>query len=204
MIRLGPQGADRVRSSRMSHDDRGPYAPPSEPPLTMDHRRPPRGGGPAPVTLIVSVLLLAAAAGGVFYLYRGGARDSSGVPRPVGAPIGEVKVAAPPQAQPEDPAAGLSIYRDSPGAAPPAPAFVPPPEQPMPRPVAAPPPSASIRAAPLEATPPAEPARKVAAAAPTPAPAPAKAKLVPKPIAVAVAEPPPDVAADEKAPIWTI
>src|SRR5665213_1060788 len=120
MIRLGPQGADRVRSSRMSHDDRGPYAPPSEPPLTMDHRRPPRGGGPAPVTLIVSVLLLAAAAGGVFYLYRGGARDSSGVPRPVGAPIGEVKVAAPPQAQPEDPAAGLSIYRDSPGAAPPA------------------------------------------------------------------------------------
>ena len=40
----------------MSDHDRGPYTPPSEPPLAFDPRRPVRGAGPVPVTLIVSAL----------------------------------------------------------------------------------------------------------------------------------------------------
>ena len=120
----------------MSDYNRGPYTPGSEPPLTFDDRRAPRRGGPAPVTLILSLLLLAGVGGGVFYIYRGGARAPGEPPQPVGAPVRDVRVAAPPQAQPADPAAGLSIYKDDQGAGVAAPAFVPPPEQPTPRPVA--------------------------------------------------------------------
>ncbi len=118
----------------MSDPNRGPYA--SERPLAFDRPTEPRGGGggPAPVTLILSILVLLAVVGGVFYLYRGGLRAPDGPPQPVGAPVGDVRVAAPPQATPPDPAAGLSIYKDNPGASSGAPAFVPPPEQPTPRP----------------------------------------------------------------------
>lgn len=118
----------------MSDPNRGQYAP--ERPLAFDDYPAPRRGGPAPVTLILSVLVLLVAAGGVFYLYRGGLREPGGPPRPVGAPVGDVRVAAPPQAQAPDPATGLTIYKDNPNAPTNAPAFVPPPEQPTPRPVA--------------------------------------------------------------------
>jgi len=121
----------------MSDANRGSYA--SEPPLAFDSRRPRRGGGgPAPVTLILSVLLLAGVAGGVYYMYRGGLRGANDAPRPVGRPLNDVRTVAPPQATTADPAAGLSIYKDDPNAAPGAPAFVAPPEQPTPRPAPTP------------------------------------------------------------------
>ncbi len=74
---------DRVRHSQ-------------EPPLAFDGRRAARASGPAPVTLILSLMLLIAVGGGVFYIYRGGVRGSGDAPRPVGAPVGDVRSAAPP------------------------------------------------------------------------------------------------------------
>ena len=142
--------ADPYRRSRYEDD--------GEPPLRFDDRRSrPRGrSGPAPVTLLLSLLVLFGVGGGVFYMYRGGARGSSEAPQPVGAPIRDVRTAAPPQVQAVDPAAGLSIYKDDPNASVP-PAFVPPPEQPTARLASAPPPSvrtqASVPTSPLTATP---------------------------------------------------
>ena len=109
---------------------------PTERPLAFDGRDAPPRRGPAPVTLALSLLLLVGLGGGVFYLYRGGVRGPSGPPAPVGVPIRDVRVAAPPQPQQPDPAAGLSIYKDQPTttAAQAAPTFVAPPEQPTPRP----------------------------------------------------------------------
>ncbi len=105
--------------------------------LAFDDRRgPPPRRGPAPVTLIISVLLLLGVAGGVAYLYRDGVRGSGGPPRPVGAPLRDVRTIAPPSPQAADPAAGLSIYKDDPNAAA-APKFAAPPEEPAPRVVAA-------------------------------------------------------------------
>lgn len=124
-------------------------------PLRFDDRRgddrrshrPRRRGGPAPVTLILSLLVLGGVGGGVFYMYRAGARGSNDAPQPVGAPLRDVRTAAPPQAQAADPAAGLSIYKDDPNASVP-PAFVPAPEQPTARPgVATPPPPVPTEAA---------------------------------------------------------
>ena len=121
---------------------------PTERPLAFDgyEARPRRG--PPPVTLMLSLLVLAGVGGGVAYLYRGGVRAPDGPPEPVGAPLRDVRVAAPPQAPTADPAAGLSIYKDDPNATPGAPAFVAPPEQPLPRPsppvVAAPTTNSSI------------------------------------------------------------
>jgi len=119
----------------------------AERPLSIDdYGAQPRGvggrGGPAPITLILSVILLAVVGGGVFYMYRGGLRAPGAPPAPVGSPVGDVRVAAPPQPQQLDPAAGLSIYKDTPGAPAAAPAFVPPPEQPTARPGAQTPPPA--------------------------------------------------------------
>ena len=127
--------------------------------LAFDDRRgPPPRRGPAPVTLIVSILLLVGLAGGVAYLYRDGVRGSNGPPRPVGAPLRDVRTIAPPSPQAADPAAGLSIYKDDPNAAA-APNFAPPPEQPAPRVVATasmpPAAPAPIAAAPGETTAPA-------------------------------------------------
>ncbi len=147
----------------MSDYNRGPYTPGSEPPLAFEDRRAPRrASGPAPVTLILSLLLLVGVGGGVFYMYRGGTRAPGAPPAPVGAPVTDVRVAAPPQAQPTDPADGLSIYKENQGASATAPAFVPPPEQPGPRPVAAaasPPVAAAAPPAAASATP-AKPAAK--------------------------------------------
>ena len=118
----------------MSDYDRGPYTPPSEPPLAFDPRRPVRGSGPMPITLIISVVVLVVAAGGAFFVYRGGVRGAGDAPQPVGAPVRDVKTAAPPEAQPADPNAGLSVYKDNPNAAPAPPVFTAPPEAPGPRP----------------------------------------------------------------------
>ncbi|MGH7024006.1 MAG: SPOR domain-containing protein [Caulobacteraceae bacterium] len=120
---------------------------PPERPLAFDGREAaaPRRG-PAPVSLMVSLIVLAAVGGGVFYLYRGGVRSPSGPPEPVGVPIRDIRVAAPPQPQTPDPASGLTIYKDMPGATPPAPTFVAPPEQPTPRPGA---PAQEVAVAPL-------------------------------------------------------
>ncbi|MBA3812215.1 MAG: SPOR domain-containing protein, partial [Caulobacteraceae bacterium] len=96
----------------MSDYDRGPYAPGGEPPLAFAPAGARSRRGPAPVTLILSVLLLAVVGGGVVYLYRGGARGAGDAPQPVGAPLHEVRSAAPPLAVTPDPAAGLSIYKD--------------------------------------------------------------------------------------------
>ncbi|MEO8927771.1 MAG: SPOR domain-containing protein [Caulobacteraceae bacterium] len=161
----------------MSDYDRGRQAPGSEPPLAFDGRRPARRSGPAPVTLILSLLLLVVVGGGVFYIYRGGVRGSGDAPRPVGAPVGDVRTAAPSQVQTPDPAAGLSIYKDDPNAASATPAFVPPPEQPTPRPAPA------NAATPAPAAPATTPA-PVKEAAPQPAkPVPAKAAAVKPPAA---------------------
>jgi len=121
----------------------------SDRPLAFEGRgydAPPPRGGPAPVTLIASLVILALVGGGVFYLYRSGVRAPSGPPAPVGAPVGDIRVAAPPQAPQTDPAAGLSVYKDDPNAA--APKFAPPPEQPAARPLA----PAPVAAAPVGAS----------------------------------------------------
>jgi hypothetical protein len=169
----------------MSDYNRGPYTPGAEPPLTFEDRRQPprRGGGPAPVTLILSLVLLLAVGGGVYYMYRGGARAPGEPPQPIGAPVRDVKVAAPPQASAPDPAAGLSIYKENQGDSVAAPAFVPPPEQPTPRPgAAAPPAAAPLASVPTTAAPaPAPPvvaAPAVAAMAKTPAKPPTIDKIL--------------------------
>jgi len=165
----------------MSDYDRGPYTPPSEPPLAFDARRPVRGAGPAPITLIVSVVILVAAAGAAFFVYRGGVRGANDAPQPVGAPVRDVKTAPPPEAQPADPAAGLSVYKDdTPGAATVAPTFAPPPEAPGPRPApqaVAPHPAQPVTAQPIApvagakpVSPPAAPAKPAAVAGAQPAP----------------------------------
>ncbi len=120
----------------MSDHERGAYAPPTgDAPLSFDPREPVRGASPIPVTLILSVLVLAAVVAAVFVFYRSGVREAAEAPVVVGAPVGAIRSAAPNEAQPQDPAASLQIYRaDAPNAsdaAPPEPRFVPPPEQPQ-------------------------------------------------------------------------
>jgi len=113
----------------MSYQDRR-----DEPPLTLDdRRRAPRGRSPAPVTLIVSLLLLVVIAGGVFFMYRSGVRGAGQAPQPLGAPLGDVRAPAPPQAQTPNAAAGLTISKDDPNAPTAAPTLAPPPEEPLPQ-----------------------------------------------------------------------
>ncbi|MFN9848523.1 MAG: SPOR domain-containing protein [Alphaproteobacteria bacterium] len=183
----------------MSDHERGAYTPPTgDAPLSFDPRRPVRGARPIPVTLILSVLVLAALVAAIFMFYRSGVRQAAEAPQIVGAPMGGIKAPATPETQPQDPAAGLQIYKadDSGaiGAAPPEPVFVPPPEQPQARPTAPlvvtqAPPAATVQAlkpaipAPAEITPPpaAKPAPLPAKATPaTPKPAPVKPAPSPK------------------------
>jgi hypothetical protein len=178
----------------MSDTNRGSYG--SEPPLAFDRRQKPRGGGPAPITLILSILLLAGVAGGVYFMYRGGARGANDAPRPVGTPLSDVRTVAPPQAAQADPAAGLSIYKDDPNAAPVPPAFVPPPEAPTPRP--APIAAAVAPPAPVPSAP-ALPAESAAVAAKTPTsakPHAAKPVTIDKILADGAAAPAPRARAD--------
>ncbi|HKR89712.1 MAG TPA: SPOR domain-containing protein, partial [Phenylobacterium sp.] len=123
----------------MSEHDRGAYAPPTaDAPLSFDARQPVRGARPFPVTLILSGLVLLGLIAAIFLFYRSGVREAGQPPKTVGSPVGEMKSAAPEDAQPQDPAAGLQIYQSEQGQAGNAPgarpSFVSPPEQPAARP----------------------------------------------------------------------
>lgn len=189
----------------MSDHERGAYTPPTaDAPLSFDPRQPVRGARPIPFTLILSVLVLAALVAAIFVFYQSGVRQAGEAPQAVGEPISGIKSAAPPEAQPQDPAAGLQIYRSDEGAPMEtvAPTFTPEPEQPQARPTPkvvvtqAPPIQAAPAATPSAATsqalkpaipaappapvqkvtPPPAPVQKVAAAPPAPKPAPAPVK----------------------------
>ena len=195
----------------MSDHERGAYTPPTDSPLSFDARQPVRGSRPFPFTLVIAILVLVALAAAIFVFYRSGVRQAGQAPHTVGEPVGEMKVPPPAEAQPQDPAAGLQIYKeDQPDAA--HPQFTSPPEQPQPRdippavviapPVAAPTtpvgsavplrPALAAQSAPAPkvVTPPPAPPAKVAAAPAPPAPKPA-----PAPVAKAAAAPAPKAAA---------
>lgn len=178
----------------MADHDRGAYAPPTaDAPLSFDARQPVRGARPFPVTLIVSGLVLVGLIVAIFLFYRSGLREAGQGPQTVGAPVGEMKSAAPADAQPRDPAAGLQIYQSENGAAAPAgePNFVPPPEQPVarPEPQAAPPPPAAAPTTPVTGGQALRPALPPAAAPVAPAP------VQPAPKAVQAPPPAPQPAA---------
>ncbi|CAN7360146.1 SPOR domain-containing protein [Phenylobacterium sp. LjRoot219] len=179
----------------MADHDRGAYAPPTaDAPLSFDARQPVRGARPFPVTLIISGLVLVGLIVAIVLFYRSGVREAGQAPQTVGTPVAEMKSAAPADAQPQDPAAGLQIYQSEGGqAAPAGPNFVPPPEQPAARPEPqAPPPPAAAPTTPVGAgaalRPAAAPAAAPAAVAPVP-PAPA-----PAPKAIQAPLPPPPAA----------
>jgi hypothetical protein len=159
----------------MSDYERGPYTPPNDR-LAFDPRQPVRGGGPAPVTLIVSALVLLAIIGGVFLIYRHGIRHKGEGPATVGAPVNDMRTAAPPPDATNAPPPGLVIDKtDSLANA--APAFAPPPEQPLPRPVAAAPVATPLPAA-------------LAPAVQTPKPPPVVVQSPARPAPAATAAPP--------------
>ena len=203
----------------MSDHERGAYTPPTDAPLSFDPRQPVRGARPLPFTLIISILVLAGLAAAIFVFYRSGVRQAGQPPQAVGAPVTSMKAPPPAEAQPQDPAAGLQIYKteggkSAPGAV--SPQFTAGPEQPQARPEpaqpkvvvtpmapAAPPAAAapaptlrpSIPAQPPAAATPA-PAAKVEAPAPKPAPPAAKVEKAPAPPA---AKPEPAKAAKAEA-----
>lgn len=187
----------------MSDHDRGAYTPPTDAPLSFDPRQPVRGSRPLPFTLIISVLVLLGVAAAIFVFYRSGVRQAGQPPQAVGAPVSAMKAPPPAEAQPQDPAAGLQIYKTEGGKAAPGPAaptFTPGPEQPQARPqpaqpkvvtapitpAALPPAAPSAAATPAQPTPtlrPSIPAQAPVAAAPAPA---AKVETpAPKPVAAA-------------------
>jgi outer membrane biosynthesis protein TonB len=167
----------------MSDHDRGAYTPPTDAPLSFDARQPVRGSRPLPWTLILSLLVLIGLAAAIFLFYRSGVRQAGEPPQAVGAPVGDMKGPPPAGSQPQDPAAGLQIYRSESGepaqAVPAQPQFVPPPEQPQARP--APP----VAVQPLPPAP-AAPASAPVLRAPQPAPQPP-----PKPVTVLAPKPAP-------------
>jgi hypothetical protein len=119
----------------MSEHERGAYTPPTDAPLNFDPRQPVRGSRPIPITLIVSVLVLIGLGGAIAYFYQSGVRHAGEPPQTVGAPVVGMKAPPPAEAQPQDPAAGLQIYKTEGGkaASSAAPQFTPPPEQPQAR-----------------------------------------------------------------------
>jgi len=170
----------------MTDQDRGAYTPPTDAPLSFDPRRPVRGSQPVPLTLIVSGAVLVLLVAAIVVFYRSGVREAGQAPAAVGQPVGPLTAAAPPEAQPADPAANLQIYKgEDVASTPAAPTFTPPPEQPQPRVSVAPLPPASTQLPPTPATAGLKPAQ----AAPAPAPR------------VAVAPPPPKVLAPRPAPV---
>ena len=137
----------------MSDPHRGAYTPPTDAPLSFDARQPVRGSRPLPMTLILSAVVLATLLVAVLLIYRGGVRGPNEPPRTVGEPVGELK--NPPKAgtaQPEDPAAGLQIYKSEAPQA--SPTYAAQPEVPLARPTP-PPPTAPVQSATLQ---PAKPA----------------------------------------------
>lgn len=138
--------------------DRGAYTPPTDDDLPFnrggyDPRRPGGGGGAKapPMTLIISGVVLLLLIIVVVVYYRAGPRSSNDAPPAVGTPVGQMTVAAPLEAQPIDPEAGIDVY-DGAGAAAVAPTFAPPPEAVQPRPAA---PETPAAPRPTPATPPA-------------------------------------------------
>src|SRR3569833_1515950 len=168
------------REPSMSDHERGAYTPPTDAPLAFDARQPVRGARQMPFLLILSVLVLVALTGALMIFYRSGIRQAGQGPQAVVQPVAGIKAPPPAEAQPQDPAAGLQIYKTEGGKAPPpaAPQFTPPPEQPQARAEAASPkivvppapPAAPAAASPtLRPSIPAEPPAAVAAAkAPAP------------------------------------
>lgn len=167
----------------MSEHDRGAYAPPTaDAPLSFDARHPVRGARPFPVTLIMTGLVLVGLIVAIALIYRSGVREAGQAPKTIGEPVAEMKSPAPADAQPQDPATGLQIYKSDQGRGA-APSFVPPPEQPAPRPAPAPVAEAPAAAptTPVQSGPALRPALPPA---PPPAPAPAAKAPPAKPPAV--------------------
>ncbi|WAC60962.1 SPOR domain-containing protein [Brevundimonas sp. SL130] len=106
------------------------------------------GGKSPPVTLIVSAVILLVLIIAVIFFYRSGMRASTDAPPAVGQPVGEMKTAAPIDAQPVDPAAGVRVYRDEAETTDAPVTFTPPPEAPSrvrPRRPSSPPPARACR-----------------------------------------------------------
>ena len=95
----------------MSDYDRGAYSPPTDAPLSFDARQPVRGARPVPFTLIISLLVLAGLGAAIFVFYQSGVRKAGQPPTAVGQPIAGIKAPPPAESQPQDPAAGLQIYK---------------------------------------------------------------------------------------------
>lgn len=172
----------------MSEHERGAYAPPTEASLHFDARQPVRGASPIPFTLIISILVLAGLAAAIFVFYRSGVRQAGQPPQAVGAPVAGMKAPPPAEAQPQDPAAGLQIYKaeDGPPYSPGQKTvhFAPPPEQPQARPQPGPPTPAIVvtQAAPAAPAPALRPSiSSPPPAAVTPAPSPKVETPAPKP-----------------------
>jgi cytoskeletal protein RodZ len=198
----------------MSEHERGAYAPPTETSLSFDPRQPVRGSRPIPFTLIIAVLVLAGLAAAIFVFYQSGVRRAGQPPQAVGAPVADMKAPPPAEAQPQDPAAGLQIYKSEDGAsAAPSKAvqFAPPPEQPQARPQPGPPAPTVVvtQAAPAAPAPALRPsietqgpASAVPAQAPKAEAPPAKAAPAPKiEKPVAKAPPAPAAVAAKPAPV---
>ncbi|THD59433.1 SPOR domain-containing protein [Phenylobacterium sp.] len=193
----------------MSDHERGAYTPPTDAPLSFDARQPVRGARPMPFALILSALVLAGLALVMMMFYRSGIRHAGQPPQAVGAPVAAMKAPPPDEAQPQDPAAGLQIYKTEGGKAPSdaiTPKFAPPPEQPQSR-VTVPPPTPPVtvaQTAPVQAAPAPTLRPALPAAPPAAAPAPkveapkAAAPPAAKPVAVAKTEPPPAKAVPAK------
>lgn len=143
----------------MSHEDpyrpdrdRGAYTPPTDDDLP--YRRSggvPRttgggGGKTPPVTLIVSAGVLLVLIIAVVLFYRSGLRSSTDAPPAVGTPVGQLKVEAPIEAQPIDPAEGVDVYERGAATGSETPTYAPPPETVQPRPTT---PRATTPAAPV-------------------------------------------------------
>ena len=189
----------------MSDHERGAYTPPTDAPLSFDPRQPVRGARPFPFTLIISILVLVGLGGAIAYFYQSGVRHAGQPPQTVGAPVVGMKAPAPAEAQPQDPAAGLQIYKTEGGrtAVVGPPQFTPPPEKPQAR---AEPPAPKVV---VTQAPPAVPAgaapslRPSIPASPPPAAAPvqvAKAEPPPKPAAKVEPKPAPAAAAKAATP----
>ena len=162
---------------------RGAYTPPTDDDLPFRRnsydprsgRNVGSGGGKAPpVTLIVSAVVLLLLIVAVIFFYRSGMRASTDAPPAVGQPVGEMKTAAPIDAQPIDPAEGVRVYRDEAETTDAPVTFTPPPEAPQPRP-AAPPTAAPTGQGlpPANTATPAAPAPRPTTPAPAPVAAPA-------------------------------
>lgn len=179
----------------MSDHERGAYTPPTDAPLSFDARQPVRGSRPIPFTLIISILVLIGLGAAIFVFYRSGVRQAGQPPQTVGAPVTGMKAPPPAEAQPQDPAAGLQIYKTEGGKAPlgpSSPQFTPPPEQPQARPEPAP----KVVVAPLAPAAPAAAAPTLRPSIPSqpPAQAPVAKAEAPKPAA------PPPAKAEAPAP----